>query len=175
MPYEVDSRVNAPARPRDRALTPREVLIADGPKLERLRWLVQILDESVRLPGTNFKFGLDAIIGLFPGGGDVVGALLSGVIIHAASRAGAPASVILAMLTNAAIDMIVGVFPVVGDAFDFAFKSNKRNLNLLERYLSQPEEAKAASRSFIAIAVGVTVMIVTGALFLLYLLLRQVL
>ena len=175
MPSEVESRVNPPARPRDRGLTPREVLIADTPKLERLRWLVQILDESIRLPGTNFKFGLDALIGLFPGGGDVVGALLSGVIIHAAARAGAPASVILAMLTNAAIDMIIGAFPVFGDAFDFAFKSNKRNLNLLERYLAQPEETKAASRTFIALAVGITVMIVTGAFFLLYLFLREVL
>lgn len=172
MPSEVESRVNAPAPPRDRALTPRDILIADTPKLERLRRLVQILDESIRLPGTNFKFGLDALIGLIPGGGDVVGALLSGVIIHAAARAGAPAPVILAMLTNAAIDMIIGAFPLFGDAFDFAFKSNKRNLNLLERYLAQPDETKAASRTFIALAVGITVLVVTGTLILLYLLLR---
>ena len=163
---EVHDRVEASPRPRNRAPTPREVLIADGPKLERLRRLVQILDESIRLPGTNFKFGLDAIIGLFPGGGDVIGALMSGVIIHAAARAGAPRSVILAMLTNGAVDMIVGAIPFLGDAFDFGFKANRRNLDLLERHIAQPEEAKAASRSFIALAVGTTVMVVTGFIIL---------
>ena len=163
------------ARQRNRALTPREVFIADGPRLERLRWLVQILDESIRVPGTNFKFGLDALIGLFPGGGDVVGALMSGVIIHAAVRAGVSTSVLLAMLTNAAIDMMLGVFPVVGDAFDFAFKANRRNLALLEKFLAQPEEAKAASRTFILMTVGTTILVLLGVFYLLYLLLKDVL
>lgn len=172
---EVDDRVEASPRQRNRALTPREVFIADGPKLERLRWLVQILDESVRIPGTNFKFGLDAIIGLFPGGGDVVGALMSGVMVHAAIRAGVPMSVLLAMLTNVTIDMLLGVVPVVGDAFDFAFKANKRNLALLEKFLAQPEEAKAASKTFVLMTVGGTVLILCGAFYLLYLMLKDVL
>jgi hypothetical protein len=164
-----------PWNDRDPSGTPSGVAIARGPKIERLRWIVQILDESIRVPGTNFKFGLDALIGLIPGGGDLAGALMSGVIIHAAVRSGVPKSILLAMLTNAAIDMMIGFIPLFGDAFDFAFKANRRNLDLLERYLEHPDATRRASTSFVALVVGSTVLIVSGFLILAVLFLQAVL
>src|SRR5688500_16273473 len=95
--------------------------------LRSSRALARILDTAVRIPGTQIRFGLDALLGLIPGAGDVAGALLSSYIILAAARQGAPRAVLLRMIGNVALDSMVGAIPVLGDIFDVAFKSNARN------------------------------------------------
>ena len=126
------------------------------------RGLTRVLDELVRIPGTNIRLGLDSIIGLIPGVGDLAGAAMSGYLILAAGRLGAPKAVLLRMLGNVAFDSMIGVVPLLGDLFDVAFKANTRNLKLLERYTEQPERVKATSRWFV-IGVLVALAVVTIA------------
>jgi len=114
--------------------------------LTRARALTRALDTAARIPGTSVRFGLDAVLGLVPGLGDVAGAALSGYLVLLAARLGAPSSVVLRMLANVAVDTAAGAIPVLGDAFDVAWKSNTRNLALLERFLAQPAPTRRASR-----------------------------
>lgn len=115
-------------------------------QLERLRRLARLLDNAVQLPGTRYRIGLDPIIGLIPGIGDVIGAIFSTIIIFQAARLGAPRSILVRMLANVGVDTLVGEIPLLGDLFDFGWKSNTRNIALLEQHLERPVAAKVASR-----------------------------
>lgn len=121
--------------------------------LDRLAWL---LDSSIRIPGTNRTIGLDGIIGLLPGIGDVVSGVISGYIVVKALLMGLPIFVIARMVVNLMIEGIIGVIPVVGDLFDFIFKSNKRNVRLMQTYLQNPEDT--AERSFMSVIVFLMVL-----------------
>ena len=115
-----------------------------------MRDLARVLDEAIRIPGTNIRIGLDALLGLIPGGGDVAGGLFSGLIILQAARSGAPTSVLGRMLANVALDVVFGAIPVLGDVFDVAWRANTRNVRLLESWRQRPASTKRAS----ALAVG---------------------
>jgi len=115
-------------------------------RLERLAW---ILDNSIPVPGLNARIGIDPLIGLVPGIGDTIGALLSSYILAAAAKQGAPRSVLLKMAFNIAVEAIVGILPVMGDLFDMAWKANQRNVQLLGDYLDQPRKTVVASRLFV--------------------------
>ena len=138
--------------------------------LRRVQLVATLLDESVRIPGTEFRFGIDPIVGLLPGVGDLLGGAASLYIILEAARAGAPASVLLRMGGNVAIDTLVGGSPVLGDVFDFGWKSNTRNARLLARHLEVPVATKRASTALVVgmlaalalIAIGVSVLVVVG-------------
>src|SRR5687768_17430190 len=106
--------------------------------MQSLRALTRILDEAFTVPGTRFRFGLDALIGLIPGFGDLTGAAMTGFTIITAYRMGVPGSVLLNMVLNLGIDALVGAVPLIGDIFDFGFKANRRNLDFLERYVQRP-------------------------------------
>jgi hypothetical protein len=115
-------------------------------RLERLAWF---LDNSIPIPGLDARIGLDPLIGLFPGIGDTLGALLSSYILTAASRLGVPKSVLLKMAFNIAVDAMVGAFPLLGDFFDMAWKANYRNVKLLGEYLEKPRKTVVTSRLFV--------------------------
>ena len=102
---------------------------------ENLDMLSKVLDTWFRVPGTNIRFGLDGIIGLIPGIGDVLGGLASCIIVLAAYVRGAPPITILRMVVNVAVEVLVGTVPVLGDLFDIAWRANRRNYHLLERTL----------------------------------------
>lgn len=95
---------------------------------------VRLMDDALRVPGTNVRFGLDAILGLLPGAGDVVTALASLAVLAVAARDGASPLVIVRMALNLGIDALVGTVPLLGTIFDVGFKANRRNLRLLERH-----------------------------------------
>ena len=103
--------------------------------LERLAWL---LDSAIVVPGTRFRVGLDALIGLIPGLGDLIGTALSAYIVAAAARRGLPRSVLLRMAFNVGLEAVVGVVPILGDLFDAAWKANQRNMALLRQYAAVP-------------------------------------
>ena len=117
---------------------------------DTVRRLARTLDAAVRIPGTNIRVGLDALLGLIPGIGDAVGAALSGYIVLAAARLGLPKSVIARMLLNLGIDTVVGAVPIVGDIFDVAFRANTRNVALIESSLAAPRETRVKSRWIVA-------------------------
>ena len=116
-------------------------------KLKALAWW---LDSSIRLPG-GFRNGADAIVGLVPFLGDVLGLLLSGYIVLQAARLRAPWSVLAHMLLNVAIEGVIGLVPLAGDVFDAAWKANLRNISLLEGYLDQPAATATTSRRLFAV------------------------
>jgi hypothetical protein len=142
--------------------------------LARARTLAKLLDSAVRVPGTGIRFGADAVFGLVPGLGDVAGAALAGYLVILAQRLGAPRSVVLRMLGNVAVDTIGGTVPLAGDLFDVAFKSNLRNLALLERTIAQPTAAKRTSRLVVIGTLLGLVLLVAGGLVVTVLLIRAV-
>src|SRR5258707_6599768 len=100
---------------------------------EQLDQFASLLDDVFRLPGTRIRFGLDAIIGLIPGLGDLITGAMSFLILYGAWQRGLPRVTISRMLANIAIDTLVGSVPIFGDAFDVMWKSNRMNYNLLTR------------------------------------------
>jgi hypothetical protein len=119
----------------------------DRRRLDRLAWL---MDNSIPIPGLNYRIGLDGIIGLIPGFGDTLGAVISSYILSEAARMGAPKSVLLKMAFNIVIDALLGAIPILGDLFDMTWKANLRNVNLLRDYLEKPRKTVVVSRLFIA-------------------------
>lgn len=97
------------------------------------RWAI-LLDSAFRVPGTRFRFGLDAIIGLVPGLGDIASPIYTGALLLEGMRRRLPIVVQARMVLNAAIDMLIGLVPLLGDLVDIAWKANLRNLALLERH-----------------------------------------
>jgi hypothetical protein len=131
--------------------------------LARARALARLLDSSVRVPGTGIRFGADAVIGLIPGLGDIGGAALAGYLVILAQRLGVPRAVVLRMLANVAVDTLGGTVPLIGDLFDVAFKSNMRNVALLERALERPAATTRTSRLMVAGTIlGLTVLVGGG-------------
>ena len=107
--------------------------------LKRIRQIAKLLDTAIGIPGTKFRFGLDPILGLIPGGGDLITAGISAYTIYLASRFGLERREILQMIKNVGIETAIGFVPVVGDIFDAYFKANIRNLEILERHLAKTE------------------------------------
>ena len=111
-------------------------------RIARIEWLSTLLDTAIVVPGTNIRFGLDALIGLVPGIGDAVSTLLSLYIVREARALGAPRILIARMLANVALDGVVGAVPVAGDLFDVAFRANRRNVALLRQHLDRAERRR---------------------------------
>ena len=105
--------------------------------LRRVETLAHWFDDRYRVPGTRFRVGLDGILGLIPGVGDVVTNSITAYIVYEAWRLGIPTSTLMRMLANLGIDTVVGAVPLVGDLFDFGFKANRRNVRLLHRHLAE--------------------------------------
>ena len=133
--------------------------------LQRLRVLSHLFDDSLRVPGTDFRFGLDAVIGLVPGIGDATGAAMSAYLLVEAGRLGAPKATLLRMAGNVALEAIVGTIPFVGDLFDAGWKANLRNLRLLEAHLLDPRGTTRASRSWMAVVVAGVVVVLAASAF----------
>jgi hypothetical protein len=107
---------------------------------ERLRWVehvARLMDSQFRLPGTRFRFGLDPLLGLIPIVGDLSSTVVSGVLVLTMLRHGASGAVVVRMVLNILLDTIVGAIPLVGNVFDFAYKSNERNVALLRRHYAE--------------------------------------
>jgi len=104
-------------------------------RLDRLRRVAQIYDAGIHIPGTRFTIGLDPLIGLIPGLGDLIGAGVAIWIAAEAAHLGVSGFVLLRMSLNIAIDTLGGAIPVAGDVFDALWKANLKNVRLLERHL----------------------------------------
>lgn len=102
--------------------------------LVALRRFAYLMDEAFQIPGTRIRVGIDALVGLIPGIGDVIGAVMSAWIIVGGVRHRVPSRVIARMILNVAIDLIFGAVPVAGDVFDFLFEENVKNMRLLEKH-----------------------------------------
>lgn len=127
-----------------------------------LRTMVRVMDDLLPIPGTRIRFGLDPILGLLPVGGDVAGAIVAGVILLAAARRGASPAMLARMGGNIAIDTIVGSIPLLGDLFDFGWKANRRNIELLERFQREPTTVRRSSRLILVLVMLALLLVLVG-------------
>jgi hypothetical protein len=145
----------------------KEVVEAEGAfdhRADNIRVLARMLDSAVRIPGTEIMIGADSILGLVPVVGDIAGAALSGYIVVASARLGAPGSTLARMLINLGIDTVVGSVPVLGDMFDVGWRANMRNVELLDRHLGGSEKSQRANRWVVAGVVAGLVALAVGAI-----------
>jgi hypothetical protein len=133
--------------------------------LARYRDFAWLMDESIRLP-FGFRVGLDSIVGLIPGAGDVVLGTMGTYALFVAYRLGAPGAVLARMLGNLGVDTILGAIPLVGDLFDAGFKANTRNKRLLESWLAEPHRTTKRSRWIFILALMALLLMVGLSLWL---------
>lgn len=117
------------------------------PELARLEALAKLLDNQFRVPGTNMRFGLDGLIGLVPYLGDMSGFVVSGFLMRTMAQKGASPWMMIRMMFNYIVDAVFGVVPLLGDLFDFGFKANRRNVEMLKAYYADGEAKPDARRS----------------------------
>jgi hypothetical protein len=125
-----------------------------GTSLERIKKFAWLLDNSIVIPGTRWRIGLDPLFGLIPGLGDLIGAAFSGWILLQAERLGADRATLLRMLWNVVVETVVGAIPLLGDVFDAAWKANAKNVVLVERHLATPGLQRRQDRRFVLILVA---------------------
>lgn len=147
--------------------------------LVALRNFARLMDEAFPIPGTNIRVGLDALIGLVPGIGDVVGGVMSTWIIVGALRHRVPARIILRMILNVVIDLLFGAVPVAGDVFDFLFEENMRNMRLLELHRDRRRPPRPMSQialvaaAIVGFIICVAILMVAGLVALVVWLIAQ--
>ena len=145
------------------------------PRLSGARALAHLFDEAIRIPGTKRRFGIDPLLGVIPGLGDIAGGAAAAYLLLVARRVGAPSSVMLRMLWNITVDVVLGAIPFAGDLFDAGWKANVRNLRLLERYVASPHTTRSASRVVLVLILLALVLMVLGAVAVAILALRLLL
>ena len=137
------------------------------------RWIALLMDNLLRIPGTNFRIGIDPLIGLIPGIGDTGSAMVSAIALIQAARQGMPKTILTRMAVNILLNELTGIIPVVGDAFSFWFKSNARNHRLVQEFAGCRRTAKRSDWLFV---IGVLVMLavlIAAGLFVSLFLLQQ--
>jgi NAD/NADP transhydrogenase beta subunit len=135
--------------------------------LNRLSWLSRLLDSQFRVPGTNFRFGIDPLIGLIPGAGDFITFLISSMMLTTLARNGASGHVLARMVLNVVLDTLIGAIPLAGDLFDFAFKSNQRNLRLLQEHYTEGRHRGGAWKVIVPVLL-LLLLCMTGIVWLVY-------
>ena len=129
------------------------------PRLESVERLAYVMDRSIRIG--DYSIGLDGLIGLVPGIGDFVGALISLYVVATAVRLGYPRVTIARMLVNIGVDAVVGSVPVAGDLFDFAFKATSRNVALMKAHIAEPKRQKQQDVLFLLCVAAIVVLLVS--------------
>lgn len=142
------------------------------PDLDRAKGFARVLDSVFRVPGTQWRFGLDPLLGLLPGIGDVVGGSFSVYLLWIAARARAPAAVLVRMAINIGADALFGAIPLLGDLFDAAWKANRRNMRILEDYLEAPDRTRKRSKGFLFALLLLLIALLLGVFWLAFVIAR---
>ena len=133
-----------------------------APKIEWVERLSYLLDEQFRLPGTDFRFGLDPILNLIPVAGSASGFLISTALLLSMAKHGASRKVAIIMTINVILDFLIGGIPVIGQIFDFFYKANKRNIRLLKEHYYEGKHQGSGK------GIIVTIIIILIVLFVLF-------
>jgi hypothetical protein len=140
--------------------------------LRHMDHLARLMDAQFRIPGTGFRFGLDSLIGLIPGAGDLSTFAVSGYMLVIMAQNGASGYVLARMTLNILIDAIFGSIPILGDLFDMAFKANMRNMRLMQQYYKEGRHRGSALKVIIPILI-ILFLIIVGIIYLTYRLLAK--
>jgi len=132
---------------------------------ESLDNLAYYLDGLFRVPGTGWKFGLDGLIGLVPNVGDTLTSVASFYILVAGVRYGVPKITLLRMAMNIAVDYLLGSVPVIGDAFDFVWKANQMNMDLIRERASGKGTGKTSDYVFVFALIAALIVLLVGSIF----------
>lgn len=152
---------SAASVPAAHAPAPAEERALDG--YRKLAWA---FDELFRIPGTQFRFGLDSIIGLVPGVGDIAVSALGAYALLLAFKLRAPVTVLTRMLLNIGLDTVLGSVPLIGDLFDATWKANTKNRRVLEAWLAEPARTERQSKWAIVLFALLFLALVAGSLWL---------
>jgi hypothetical protein len=143
-------------------------VVNDPRGLEAMRRWARIFDSAFRIPGTQITFGIDPLLGLFPGIGDLASPVFSLFLLWHGARLRVPKVVLARMVLNVLIDAGVGAIPVLGDLFDFAWKANGWNLALLEKHAMPGQRASSGDWLFVILCCAVVVVVALLPLLALY-------
>jgi hypothetical protein len=135
--------------------------------LQHIEYLARLMDTQFRIPGTGIRFGLDALVGLIPGAGDLSTFAVSGYMLIIMAQNGASGYVLTRMTLNILIDAIFGSIPILGDLFDVAFKANMRNLRLMQQYYREGRHRGSAWKAIIPVLI-ILLLIIIGIIWLVY-------
>jgi hypothetical protein len=133
------------------------------PRTENLKWvdrITKLMDNQFRMPGTNWRFGLDPVLGLFPVVGDLASFGVSAMLILTMARYGASGKMVTLMLLNVALDALFGSIPILGNIFDFAFKANERNLRMLRAHYEEGKYQGSGKNIILGVVVGIVVVFI---------------
>jgi hypothetical protein len=161
-----------PATPEWEVLPP-EAQGGNKPVEPLFRWIALLMDNLVRVPGTKFRVGIDPLIGLIPGIGDTGSAVVSALALIQAVRAGMPKIVLARMAVNILVNELIGIVPIVGDAFSFWFKSNARNHELVKQHIAGRRKAGAGDWIFVVGVLVLLVVVVSAGILVSFFLLQQ--
>lgn len=138
------------------------------PALTSARLLARLLDDAIAIPGTSFRIGIDPLLGMLPGLGDALAAALAGWLLVLAARMGAPAVVLVRMGLHVAADFAIGLVPGAGDLLDFFWKSNRRNLQLLEDWHARPDAVARESAARVVPLLGLVLLVAAAVVYALW-------
>ncbi|MFL6583556.1 MAG: DUF4112 domain-containing protein [Chthoniobacterales bacterium] len=172
MPRSDNGDRRAPLQDIEFELLPPEEKKRRGQLEPLFRWLALIMDDFLRIPGTNLRFGLDPLLGLLPGFGDTTSALVSAFALIQAARRGVPKIMLARMSLNILVNEIVGIVPVIGDAFSFWFKSNARNYELLKQHAAAPRESRRSDWIFVVAVLAALFLVVCAGMLTTFFVLR---
>jgi hypothetical protein len=141
--------------------------------LRQLDFLAKLMDSQFRIPGTEIRFGLDALIGLIPGAGDLSTFALSGFMVIMMAQNGASGFVLARMILNILIDALVGSIPLVGDIFDVAFKANSKNMRLMHEHYREGRHKGSALKVVVPVLI-VLLAVIIGIIWVVYKLLGAI-
>lgn len=124
-------------------------------ELRIIETITFLTENSIRLPFTKYKFGIDPLLGLFPAVGDAIALLISALTLVAALRTGVKRKVVFIMLGNILFDFIFGSIPIIGNVFDFAYKANTRNVHILQKYYATGQHPVIAKKKIVGILLAI--------------------
>ena len=140
-------------------------------KFKNLERLAKLMDSQFVIPGTNIRFGLDSLIGLVPGAGDLATFFVSGMMVSVMAKNGASGFVLARMVLNIGVDALVGAIPVLGDIFDVAFKANQKNLRLMREHYREGRHKGGAWKVVLPLLL-VLLVVIGGIAWLSYIFIR---
>ena len=148
----------------ERNINPKSNNTADNSPIKWVERVSYLMDESLKIPGTNFRFGLDPILNLIPFVGDISGFAVSGMLVLTMAKKGVSNKVIVLMVLNIVLDFVIGAIPIIGNIFDFTYKANSRNIKLLKEHYSENKH-QGSGKNIVAIILVVLVIVLIALVY----------